>query len=116
MLFWAGVLIEFVRTMVVFDYTQPNAMEPAFRASFSFAFGGGVCAWLNIKIGARRDWARMTSLVANVVTGIPSVVWIMQTMATSKVSGWAYIAEMGLNVVAIACLFTKPARDWFAGR
>ena len=70
-------------------------------------------AFFMYMIGKGRNWARITFLVF-VIIGIPlSILPLLQSFATSPISGILGIGQAVLQIIALVFLFQKPSSDWF---
>ena len=76
-----------------------------------------VAAWLILKTGERRNWARILVL-AWVLVGIGLIayrwqVYIGRFKASSLLGAAAWISKLALDWTAVVLLFTPTANRWF---
>ena len=76
-----------------------------------------VAAWLILKTGERRNWARILVLVW-VLLGIGLIVYRWQVYigsfkASSLLGAATWVTKLALDCTAVALLFTPAANRWF---
>jgi hypothetical protein len=73
----------------------------------------GCMVWLIYKTDRRRNWARITLLVLFVL-GVPfSILPLLQSLANSPLSGVLGLAQVAIQVAALAMLFGRDASHWY---
>ena len=76
-----------------------------------------VAAWLILKTGERRNWARILVLVW-VLLGVGLIVYRWQVYigsfkASSLLGAATWVTKLALDCTAVALLFTPAANRWF---
>jgi hypothetical protein len=65
-------------------------------------------AWVIVKIGAGKRWARGSLLLSFVVEAL----WVMNQ--PGPLDYLADVPDFVLQICALILLYTRPGRDWFA--
>ena len=79
-------------------------------------FGFPVLGFINFKISARRNWARIFALVV-FIPGLPSWLFLFfyvpDWLSSLSVDGLLFLTQFGLQTSALFLLFTRSANSWF---
>ncbi len=73
----------------------------------------GLTAFLIVKMGAGRNWARITFLVLFLAGAAPYVPNLIAMYGRSLLTGTVSLLQLVLQIVALYLLFTRPGADWF---
>jgi hypothetical protein len=72
-----------------------------------------ILVWINLKISAGRNWARMTLLVFFVIGMVPVMFQLPAEFSRSIVNGMLSLLQIGLQGFSLYLMFSNPGKDWF---
>lgn len=110
-LLWASLAIGVVKSATDLDYL--SRVGPAAFVFFVMACTLAVMAFLFCKIGAGRNWARITLLVLFILGIVPTLPLLFAEFARSPVRGVLSLVQLAIQACALFLMFTKPGSDWF---
>lgn len=110
-LLWASLAVGLVNMLM--DFSYPSSVALAAFTNFILIFTFALTAFLNFKISAGRNWARITTLVLFIIGVLPTLPIVLDEFSRSAVVGALSVAQVGLQVYALFLLFTQPGRSWF---
>lgn len=86
----------------------PETLRTTIVAGYGLA--GASMAWVVIKIGAGKTWARRTVLVSFILEAL----WAAAGQTDASVADFlADVPDFGLQMYALYLLYTRPGRQWF---
>lgn len=110
-LLYATIGIGVFRAVLEFSTMASAATVALILLTWFIAFG--LMALLVYKIGAGRNWARLTFLVLFLI-GVPLVILpLLQSLSAVPISGVLGIAQFAGQAAALGMLFAEPAATWF---
>lgn len=80
-----------------------------FVTLFTFVFFG----FFVLMINKGKNWARITFLVLSSLGGLFTIPLLFNSLEINFFSSILGIAQIGMQLIAIALLFQKPSSDWF---
>jgi hypothetical protein len=89
----AGIPTATLRTVVIAGYVLASASM----------------AWVVFKIGAGKNWARLTVLVSFILEAL----WVAAQSDATTMDYLADVPDFGLQMYALYLLYTEPGRQWF---
>ena len=109
---WGSIVLGIVGLIVKWATGQfPTA--PAVLIVLVASVTMGPLVWLNIKMAARRNWARMTYIVLGII-GIPFVIFGSHQVVHENMFGKAlFVVQWVLAFTACALLLSPSASRWF---
>jgi hypothetical protein len=72
-----------------------------------------VMVFLIAMIGRRKNWARITILILFIIGLLPSIQPLIRSFTLSPFSGLLGLAQVVLQIVALAFLFRRESSEWF---
>jgi hypothetical protein len=110
-LLWASLAVGLVKMLM--DFSNLSAIAPAAFTNFVLIFTFAFIGFLNFKISAGRNWARITFLFMFVIGMLPTLPLMLGEFSRAPVVGALSIAQVGLQVYAMFLLFSQPGSGWF---
>ena len=72
-----------------------------------------ILVWINFKISAGKNWARITLLVFFVIGMVPVTFQLPAEFNRSAVNGMLALLQIGLQGTSLYLMFSSPGKDWF---
>jgi hypothetical protein len=108
---WAALALGPVTALVDMPYLRAQA-DPLFLGLIMVAVIA-ISVVLISQISRGRNWARITYLALTAIGSLPYVSLLGGQFGRSPVLGGLSLAQMGLQIVALWWLFTRPGKTWF---
>jgi len=110
-LLWASLAMWlFTRAL---DWTYLTSRQPTSHILFNDALTLSFTAFLIFEISKGKNWARIVYLVLILLGAVPYFVLLRAAIGRSRVVALLSTLETLMEFVAIAVVFSRPAKEWF---
>ena len=114
---WIEFLLSVVQASKTLFRWQPDEGETILYIMLAFAaVWFSVQAFVIVKLGARRSWARYVFLVTTILSVVQYLPSLPRDWFTDGLSVGLRAFQLELDCAALFLVFTSPGKEWFKKR